>query len=178
MKKHIIKSMIFILIFCFIISGISLAKTGEIKDSDFLNLRERPTTESEILVRMPQDAKFEILDDSDYWFRVKYQDYTGYVNGEYVKISQSTQTPAEEPEETPTQTEPEVPTTTTEPNTSNKYTIIKGSDIYSLPLLNSIKVGTIAANKEVMVISITGKWVYVQNDSISGWVFRNNINGI
>ena len=78
MKENIIRSFIFILIFVLGITGVSLAKTGEIKDSDFLNLREKPTTDSEILVKMPQDAKFEILDDSDYWYRVQYKNYTGY----------------------------------------------------------------------------------------------------
>ena len=82
MKENIIRSFIFILIFVLGITGVSLAKTGEIKDSDFLNLREKPTTDSEILVKMPQDAKFEKLDDSDYWYRVQYKNYTGYENGE------------------------------------------------------------------------------------------------
>ena len=182
MKKNIIKSFIFITIFCLAITGVSLAKTGEIKDSDFLNLREKPTTDSEILVRMPQDAKFEILDDSDYWYRVQYQSYTGYVNGEYVKISSEQTTPNSDPEPTtPESQEPQEPQTIENPNNQDnntKKSINKNSDVYSLPLLNSIKIGTVSTNNEVNVISTTGKWAYVQNDNISGWVFKSNINGI
>ena len=181
MKKYIIKSTIFVLIFGFIISGVSLAKTGEIKNSDFLNLREKATTDSAILVKMPADAKFEILDDSDYWFKIKYKEYTGYVNGEYVRIATTT-TPTEEqkkPEPMPTEQQtPETPEpTTTEPNVTAKAKgkINKATDIYSLPLINSIKLGSLSINNEVNVISITEKWIYVQNSSISGWIFKDNI---
>lgn len=182
MIKSVIKSIIFILIFCFIVSGITLAKTGEIKNSDFLNLREKATTDSAILVKMPADAKFEILDDSDYWFRIKYKEYTGYVNGEYVKISSSTQSqPTQETE--PTTPEPqeqvvqESQTTTQNPsnNPKSKGKLAKASDVYSLPLINSIKLGSLSINNEVDVISITEKWIYVQNSSISGWIFKDNI---
>lgn len=176
MKENIIRSFIFILIFVLGITGVSLAKTGEIKDSDFLNLREKPTTDSEILVKMPQDAKFEILDDSDYWYRVQYKNYTGYVNGEYVKISQdkpNNESEPHEPQEPPTTENP-----TNQDDGNTKKTINKNSDVYSLPLLNSIKVGTVSTNNEIKVISVTGKWVYIQNDSISGWVYKSNINGI
>lgn len=171
MKKNIIKTIIFILVFNIIMISISLAKTGTIQNSDFLNLRESASTSSNLLVKMPGDASFEILKDEGDWYQVKYQNYTGYVNKDYVKVS----------DDTPTTTTSTGTTTSTDsevaPMANAKGTIKKASDVYSLPLLNSIKIGNLSANSEITVISIVGKWAYVQNANISGWVFVSNVNG-
>lgn len=168
MKKSIIRTIILIMIFTIITISVSLAKTGTIQNSDFLNLREKASTSSNLIVKMPGNASFEILKDEGDWYQVKYQNYTGYVNKDYVKVS----------EETPTTT------TTTEPNNNNvepkanaKGSIKKASDLYSLPLINSIKIDKLAANSEVTVISIVGKWAYVQTNKASGWVILDNVNG-
>ena len=92
------------------------------------------------------------------------------------KISQdkpNNESEPQEPQEPPTTENP-----TNQDDGNTKKTINKNSDVYSLPLLNSIKVGTVSTNNEIKVISVTGKWVYIQNDSISGWVYKSNINGI
>lgn len=172
MKKNIIKTIIFILVFNIIMISISLAKTGTIQNSDFLNLREKASTSSNLIVKMPGDARFEILKDEGDWYQVKYQNYTGYVNKDYVKVSDDTPTTTTTPTETTTPTNSNV-----EPMANAKGTIKKASDVYSLPLLNSIKIGKLSANSEITVISIVGKWAYVQNANISGWVFVSNING-
>ena len=46
-----------------------------------------------------------------------------------------------------------------------------------LPLINSTVIGTVNSGSEVLVVSITGKWAYIQTDAASGWVFTNNVNG-
>ena len=164
MKKNIIKTIIFILIFNIIMISISLAKTGTIQNSDFLNLRESASTSSNLLVKMPGNASFEILSGEGDWYKVKYQNYTGYVNKDYVKVSDS-------------QSQTSVAVKDIEPKANAKGDIKKASDVYSLPLLNSIKIGNLSANSEITLISIVGKWAYVQNTNISGWVFLNNVNG-
>ena len=157
--RNIIKTATLILIFCIVITAVSLAKTGTIQNSDYLNLRESPTTSSTLLVRMPGNAKFEIIDETEEWYKVKYENYTGYVNKQYVKIEE-------------TAVNNNIP-----PKANSKGITNKSSNIYTLPLLNSIKLGEISSNTELTVISITGNWAYVQNNEISGWLFKNNING-
>lgn len=161
MKKYIIKISILIIIFIIITISISLAKTGTIKDSDFLNLREKASTSSNLLVKMPGNASFEIIADEGDWYKVKYQNYTGYVNKDYVKVS----------EDTP------VSNKSIEPKANEKGTIKKVSDVYSLPLINSIKIGKVSTNTEITVISLAGKWAYIQDKNISGWVLVDNVNG-
>lgn len=158
MKRYIY--IIFILAIILItIGGYSMAKTGSIQNSDYLNLRQEPSTSSNILAKMPKDATFEILSEDGDWYKIQYNDYTGYVSKQYVKVNET------------------IANNNITPKSNSKGIINTNSAVYVLPLLNSSKIGSINSNTEVLVVSITGKWAYVQNDNISGWVFTNNING-
>ncbi len=160
MKKYILKSLVIVMILALFMTGISLAQTGTIKGSDFLNLRESPSTSSNLVVRMPGDASFEILGEEGDWYRVQYQDYTGYVSKQYVEVQSQTANPD------------------IAPAANAKGIVNKNSDVYVLPLLNSTKISSISSGTEVLVVSITGKWAYVQTDTTSGWIFTSNVNGI
>ena len=160
MKKYIFSTLIISIVICLALTGISLAKTGTIKDSDFLNLRESPSTSANLLTRMPGDASFEILEEEGDWYKVQYEEYTGYVSKQYVNVSDT------------------VVNSNIEPSANSDGVINNNSDVYVLPLLNSTKIGTFSSGNEVLVISITGKWAYVQNDNISGWIFLSNVNGV
>ena len=160
MKKYILKSLVIVMILAIFMTGISLAQTGTIKGSDFLNLRESPSTSSNLVVRMPGDASFEILGEEGDWYRVQYQDYTGYVSKQYVEVQNQTANPD------------------IAPAANAKGIVNKNSDVYVLPLLNSTKISSISSGTEVLVVSITGKWAYVQTDTTSGWIFTSNVNGI
>ena len=160
MKKYILKSLVIVMILAIFMTGISLAQTGTIKGSDFLNLRESPSTSSNLVVRMPGDASFEILGEEGDWYRVQYQDYTGYVSKQYVEVQNQTANPD------------------IAPVANTKGIVNKNSDVYVLPLLNSTKISSISSGTEVLVVSITGKWAYVQTDTTSGWIFTSNVNGI
>lgn len=160
MKKYIFSTLIISVILCLVLTGISLAKTGTIKGSDFLNLRESPSTSANLLTRMPGDASFDILGEEGDWYRVKYNEYTGYVSKQYVNVADT------------------VVNSDIKPSSNAKGVINKNSDVYVLPLLNSTKLSTVSSGSEVLVISITGKWAYVQNDNISGWIFLSNVNGV
>ena len=160
MKKYIFSTLIISVILFLVLTGISLAKTGTIKGSDFLNLRESPSTSANLLTRMPGDASFDIIGEEGDWYRVKYNEYTGYVSKQYVNVSNT------------------VVNSDIKPSSNAKGVINKNSDVYVLPLLNSTKLSTVSSGSEVLVISITGKWAYVQNDNISGWIFLSNVNGV
>lgn len=158
MKRYIY--IIFILAIILItIGGYSMAKTGSIQNSDYLNLRQEPSTSSNILAKMPKDATFEILSEDGDWYKIQYNDYTGYVSKQYVKVNET------------------IANNNISPKANSKGIINTNSDVYVLPLINSSKIGNINSNTEVLVVSITGKCAYVQNDNISGWIFTNNING-
>ncbi len=160
MKYRIISVLAIIAITLIIGINITFAKTGTIQNSDYLNLRESATASSKLLTKMPGDAEFEILSDEGGWYKVKYNEYVGYVNKEYVKIKEE-------------KINKDVPA-----KANSKGIINKDVDIYVLPLLNSTKIGNLKVGNEVLVVSIAGKWAYVQTDNISGWIYKENVNGL
>lgn len=160
MKYRIISVLAIIAITLIIGINITFAKTGTIQNSDYLNLRESATTSSKLLTKMPGDAEFEILLEESGWYKVKYNEYVGYVNKDYVKIKEE-------------KINKDVPA-----KANSKGIINKDVDIYVLPLLNSTKIGNLKVGTEVLVVSIAGKWAYVQTDNISGWIYKENVNGL
>lgn len=158
MKKLLNLLSIFI-VFALILASFSFANTGTLKDTDFLNVRESPSTSSNVVTVLPADASFDIIAEEGDWYQIKYQDYTGYVSKQYVEVNETT-------------------ANTSIPAVANSNGIVNSnSNLYVLPLLNSTVLGTVNSGAEVLVVSITGKWAYIQTDAASGWVFTNNVNG-
>ena len=157
--KKILNILTLILIAILIMSSITLANTGTVTDSDFLNVRESPSTSSNIVTVLPENASFDILEDQGDWYKIKYQDYTGYVSKQYVAINEN------------------VVNTNIPPKANSNGIVNKDSKLYILPLLNSTVIESINPNTEILVISINGKWAYIQTDTTSGWIFTDNING-
>lgn len=160
MKNRVSRCIFFITLILIFSISITFAQTGKVQNTDYLNLREAPSTASNILTKIPGDGTFEIISDNGDWYQIKYQTYTGYVSKQYVQIEQNNIN------------------TEIKPKANAKGIINKLCDIYVLPLLNSTKIGNIAQNSEILVISINGSWAYVQSDNISGWIFKNNVNGL
>ena len=161
MKNRILKCIYCIILLLIFSMSVTFAENGKVTNTDYLNLREGPSTSSNLLTKMPGDATFEIIGEEGDWYQIKYQDYTGYVSKQYVQVEQNKNV-----------------NTNIEPQANSKAVINKTSDIYVLPLLNSTKIGNISQGSEILVISINGNWAYIQNDSISGWIFKNNVNGL
>lgn len=58
-------------------------------------------------------------------------------------------------------------------NKANTTNLTNDATLYVLPLLNSTKLGELSSGTEVMIISINGKWAYIQTDTKSGWVSKS-----
>ena len=84
--KFIKKIIVFILIiYVFSISNV-FASTG-IVNTDAVRLREKPSTDSNIITNIYQGEEMEILETEGDWLKVKYGGNTGYVKKEYIKES-------------------------------------------------------------------------------------------
>ena len=158
--KKLLNILTIFIIFTLIMVNVSLANTGTLKDTDFLNVRESPSTSANVVTVLPANASFDIIAEEGDWYKIKYQDYEGYVSKQYVNISQTTVN------------------TNIPAKANSKGTVNINSNLYVLPLLNSTVLGTVNSGTEVLVVSITGKWAYIQTETASGWVFTNNVNGI
>lgn len=61
------------------------AKTGSVNTA--VNLREAPSTTSAVIVKMEKDAQVSVLEtESGGWYKVKYQDSTGYVRADFIDV--------------------------------------------------------------------------------------------
>ena len=160
--KRLLSILTIFIILAIVFANICFADTGTLKNTDFLNMRESPSTSSNLLTVLPSDASFNIISDEGDWYQIQYQSYTGYVSKQYVTVS-----------ETNTNVNTNIPAE------SNSNGIVKSnSNIYVLPLVNSTVIGTVNSGTQVLIVSITGKWSFIQTDSFSGWIFTDNINGI
>ncbi len=72
--------------------GIPFAEPQSIKygivdtESTPLNIRERPTTNSNIISQIPKGASIKILSQLDNWYLTNYNGIEGYVASQYVKL--------------------------------------------------------------------------------------------
>src|SRR5699024_4875113 len=74
--------------------------------TETLNLREEPSTDSDIVALISIGEECELISEEGDWYEVKYGEYTGYISKEYA-------------EKTGTTTENTPETNTTENNSDN-----------------------------------------------------------
>lgn len=59
-----------------------------VRDTESLNLRQSPSTNSKILATIPAGEHFTIVDQTGKWFSVVYNDISGYVFWKYVSFTE------------------------------------------------------------------------------------------
>lgn len=88
--EHVLSSALAALIFITVCSGQARALSygaGTVT-GDGLRLREEPGTSSEILTTLHTGTRVAVLEDArDGWYKVSYQDQTGYLSADYVEVS-------------------------------------------------------------------------------------------
>ena len=177
----------------------SFAATGTVT-AETVRMREKPTTQSEILINLDQGDKVEVLSKEDGWYQVEFEGKNGYVSSDYLEVSGeiSSSISDENTENNEKNTNLEDTNTTSEENyiTTNvddennnveemnnleieveqEYTINKNTSLYILPLVSTIKLGDINANTKVSVKEITNLWAYVSCDLGNGWIIKEVLN--
>ena len=170
--------------------------------AETLNVRKGPSTTAEVVAMLSEGVECELLGEEDNWYKVKYKNYTGYVSKDYAKLigdnnenqtnNQNTQTgndnnldsnPEQEnnsQEENNTQTN-QNNNSQENSNDEDEITITykkfnKNTDVKLLPLIHSSKIGSMKSGTQVIFITETSGWSYVQTDSISGWVRSDTLS--
>lgn len=123
-----------------------------------LNVRETPSTEADVVGKMPNNAGCEILEQDGEWTRIKSGKVEGYVSSEYLLSGDAALTKAQEVR----QTIATVTTTTLyvreEPNTDSTI-------ITMMPL-----------GEELEVIETLDGWVKINVDSDEGYVSSDYVD--
>ena len=190
MKK--IKILLIIVVLFIVSSTIVLAKSGT-TTTDSVNLRNKPSTSSDVIKSLSKNESLEILEESGDFYKVLYKGRVGYVSKKFVSVageSASTNTieTTNTISSTNTTTSTTNVTTTTEATTTaansdnsnlaiGSYKLSADSDVYVLPVLYALKNGSLKKGDTVNIITVTANWVYISNNNISGWVFKTSIEG-
>lgn len=191
MKK--IKILLIIVVLFIVISTIVLAKSGT-TTTDSVNLRNKPSTSSDVIKSLSKNESLEILEESGDFYKVLYKGRVGYVSKKFVSVAgESASTNTIETTNTTSSTNITTSTTnvtttteatTTVANSDNSnlaigsYKLSADSDVYVLPVLYALKNGSLKKGDTVNIITVTANWVYISNNNISGWVFKTSIDGV
>ena len=181
MKK--IKILLIIVVLFIVSSTIVLAKSGT-TTTDSVNLRNKPSTSSDVIKSLSKNESLEILEESGDFYKVLYKGRVGYVSKKFVSVAgESVSNNTVETTNTTSSTNTTTEATTTAANSDNNnlaigsYKLNADSDVYVLPVLYALKNGSLKKGDTVNVITVTPNWVYISNNNISGWVFKTSIEG-
>lgn len=191
MKK--IKILLIIVVLFIVSSTIVLAKSGT-TTTDSVNLRNKPSTSSDVIKSLSKNESLEILEESGDFYKVLYKGRVGYVSKKFVSVAgesasintiETTNTTSSTNITTSTTnvtTTTEATTTVANSDNSNlaigSYKLSADSDVYVLPVLYALKNGSLKKGDTVNIITVTANWVYISNNNISGWVFKTSIDGV
>lgn len=188
---NLLKKIVYVLIISIVLILVNVtivnAKTVEIT-TETLNLRKEPTTDSDIVALISIGDECEVLGEEGDWYKVKYEDYTGYISKEYAKVigsneeetstSSSENTTVEENTTVDKDSKEEESNTTNNSDNNkegNQGKLNKKSEVKIVPLINSSNIETLEKDEKVTIINELNGWSYIQTDTISGWIRTDNI---
>ena len=147
-------------------------------NTDTLKFRKEASGDCDVIKLLDNGQKLEYLDETGDWYKVKLGETTGYVSKKYTKlIDDEKETKKEEPTPTPEATPTPAATPTPEKTSEETKTafekemkLVKDGKIYILPLINATVLEDAKKDNNVKVLSVTGKWAYVETDNNMGWI--------
>ena len=147
--------------------------------TETLKLRKEASVDSAVIELLSQDEKYEVIEELEDWYKIKYKDTEGYISKEYAKIDENanvtvnTNTTVEEnttADNTTTNSTSE--TQTSEDNTAEnkEMVILEDMDVRISPLINSCIIEKIKKDTEVKVITSVREWSYIDAGDYCGWI--------
>jgi len=178
-------------IFICLVSGIamlgtvSFAKTGTVNAPNGLVLRENAAKSANPITTVSDEEIVEILEENGEWYKVKYENYEGYMFAEYVDSEEETVLETPPAEETPVEEvvpqEQESTKESVQPQETVKVypqTILLKSDvkIYNIPSITSKVIANGGVSTEITINYELNNWVNVTYNNTQGWVRKYYIN--
>ena len=176
--KKVLKT-ILIIILMMTIAGVTFATTGTVTTNG-LNLRESASASANVITSLSNGTTVNIVGEDGNWYKITYQNYTGYVSKDYLnKNSDDTATTSDA--STAKTDDSNTDSSNASTSNSNIVTITEAkttsdAQVYILPLINSTKLSKINSGDDLKVVSLTGKWAYIQDNAVSGWVLVSKLN--
>ena len=189
-KKEIIVGII-LAVLIILVSNKSMATTATV-NTDTLKLRKEASTDSDVLSLLNLGEKLEVIEKAGDWYKVKVNNKTGYVSKDYIKVSEevsNNNVEEENVDNTNQTTNTQTPTETTvieeqKEETNNQNTsyinkelkIIKDTNCYILPLINSSILTNLKKDSKVTIKSEVNGWIYVETEELTGWILTSSVD--
>ena len=189
-KKEIIVGII-LAVLIILVSNKSMATTATV-NTDTLKLRKEASTDSDVLSLLNLGEKLEVIEKAGDWYKVKVNNKTGYVSKDYIKVSEevsNNNVEEENVDNTNQTTNTQTPTETTvieeqQEETNNQNTsyinkelkIIKDTNCYILPLINSNILTNLKKDSKVTIKSEFNGWIYVETEELTGWILTSSVD--
>lgn len=181
--KQICISLFISVIALLFINTISYASTGTALEP--VNLRKEASTSSTILEIIPKDKQVEIIEEAGDWYKVTYNNMTGFLYKKYVQKAEVVQenTQVDNKDESDNKSEENSQTTKKEDNVEEQKTefvvvdkkITTDCKIYITPVIYSSKINELKKDETVKVIQILNNWAYISKQNVSGWILKSNL---
>lgn len=164
----------------------AFATTGK-PTGNLVNVREKPTTESDVVEQLGINDVVEILGKEGDWYKVKFNGTIGYVSQSLLSTkdnnienntnnndSQSSNEAKNEPQKnednSQVNTNTEVDNNTQTTTVSKVYKMAEDSKVRILPVISAEEIGDVKKDESVSLIINAGLWVYIKTGTVSGWV--------
>lgn len=146
--------------------------------ADTLKLRKEPSSEAPVIELLSQDEEYEVIEELDNWYKIKYEDTEGYISKDYaVKegenvVVNNTVSNVVENTITNENTTTDVTNITTAQDTASETVkiAIEDIDVRISPLVNSCIIENLKKDTEVKIISSVRGWDYIETETYCGWV--------
>lgn len=139
------------------LSSTVLATTGIVNAPSGLVLRSEKSKVSDPITTVPDKTEVNIIEESEEWYKVEYNNQTGYLFKSFVDTNQ----PAEP-------NEPDIPENNKQ-QTDN--VTAKGKlKVYVIPVMSSTVINEIDSNTEIKVEKEITNWSYITAGNVQGWV--------
>lgn len=167
------------------------ADTGKIT-TETARLREQPQTDAKVLELVSLGEEVEILEEVDGWYKVKYNNITGYIRSDLIEIKNEEIASNIETSNNTENTEVDNMTTenvATETNTTpveetsivekGNYKVSENVKLKIIPLISAIELEEVATNTEVEVTEVLNDWARIKTtDGKEGWVRTDKLTSM
>ena len=180
MKKLLLTSLMIMLMLC-MISNVSMALTAKV-NANGVRVRKEASTSSSIVTSLDKDAEVQLLDQEGDWYKIKYNDYTGYIRKDLLTSDDNFFAKNNDENNNNINNSTAVQNTndktTSEPTNNNTTNTSVSSeiDVHVIPTIFSTVEDTIKKNQEVQIIKELNHWLYVKYDEKTGWIIKEKLN--
>lgn len=152
----------------------SLGKSGTVNAPNTLILRKEASKTSDVVTTLNDKTKIEIIEESGEWYKVKYNNYEGYLFAKYVDVVEEETKKEDTVKETETEKADE--TENKQQEYPKKVKTKETLKVYSIPSVTSKVTSSIEKEKEITINFQLNNWLNITDGKTTGWVRKYFVN--